>query len=130
MRRIVLFAALALTACPPKVQYPECKNDSDCAEHTQVCINGFCKECREDSDCKTLHPDRPVCRDALCVAKGQCAKNEDCAAGQRCAQGKCVAECTEQTAAQDCGQGKKCISGRCAAEEQCLADADCGEGKA
>jgi peptidoglycan-associated lipoprotein len=72
-----------------------------------------------------------VCKDALCVAKAQCIRNEDCAAGQKCSKdGRCVAECSEETAAQDCGQGRKCISGRCAAEEECLADADCGDGRA
>jgi peptidoglycan-associated lipoprotein len=104
--------------------------DTDCADHGQVCANGFCKECREDANC-AAHPDRPVCKDALCVAKPQCAKPEDCAAGQKCSKdGKCTAECSEETAAQDCGQGRKCISGRCAAEEECLADADCGDGRA
>src|SRR5439155_672762 len=82
---------------------------------------GFCKECRDDTDCAKAHPDRPLCKNALCVAKPQCVKNEDCGAGQKCsAEGKCVAECG---ADQDCGEGKKCLSGRCSAEESCLADA-------
>src|SRR5260370_758110 len=34
---------LALAACTPKPQYPECKTDPDCAEHGQVCLSGFCK---------------------------------------------------------------------------------------
>ena len=81
MRPIVLVCfALAMAACPGRVQYPECKTDGDCAEHGQVCINGFCKECRDDSNCAS-HPDRPVCRDAICVAKRQCAKSEDCGPG-------------------------------------------------
>src|SRR5437660_1211974 len=126
MRRPLLLL-WALAACTPKLQYPECKTDPDCAGHGQVCITGFCKECRDDSNCKG---DRPVCRDALCVAKPQCAKNEDCTAGLKCASEKCVPECSEETAAQDCGQGRKCVAGRCAAEEACLADADCGAGKA
>lgn len=129
MRRLVLLAALALlAACPARVQYPECKEDKDCAEHGQVCTAGFCRECREDQNCP---PDKPLCKNALCTPKPECAKNEDCAAGQKCSgEGKCLAECSEQTAAQDCGQGRKCISGRCAAEEECLGDADCGEGRA
>ena len=131
MRRLALLALAALLAgCPAKLQYPECKLDTDCADHGQVCINGFCKECREDANCAVAKPDKPVCKDAVCVAKAQCAKPEDCAAGQKCsADGKCVAECAPETAAQDCG-GKKCIAGRCAAEEECLADADCGDGRA
>ena len=127
--RTALFL-FALAACTPKIQYPECKSDTDCAEHGQVCLTGFCKECRDDSDCAVSHPDRPVCRDALCSKKPECSRNQDCAAGLKCAENKCVPECAEATAAQDCGQGKKCVAGRCAAEEECLGDADCGAGKA
>jgi peptidoglycan-associated lipoprotein len=129
MRRAPLFfLAVGLWACP-RVQYPECKTDENCKDHGQVCMGGFCKECRDDSNCADKL-DRPVCRDALCSARPQCASNKDCPAGQKCAQEKCLPECTEETAAQDCGKGKRCSGGRCAAEEACLADADCGEGKA
>jgi peptidoglycan-associated lipoprotein len=130
-RSLALLAIAALLAgCPSKPKYPECKIDQDCAEHGQVCLNGFCKECREDANC-AAKPDKPVCKDAICTAKPQCAKTEDCPAGQKCtAEGRCVPECSVETAAQDCGQGKKCIAGRCATEEACLADADCGEGRA
>jgi peptidoglycan-associated lipoprotein len=92
-------------------------------------VGGFCKECRDDSNC-AVYTARPVCRDALCSARPQCAETKDCPAGQKCAQEKCVPECGEATAAQDCGAGKRCMAGRCSAEEECLADADCGEGKA
>jgi peptidoglycan-associated lipoprotein len=112
------------------VKYPECKVDEECKDHAQVCINGFCKECRDDSQCAARGTAPMICRDNACAPKPQCTSNKECAAGQKCAQEKCVPECTEATAAQDCGAGKKCFSGRCAAEEDCLADADCGEGKA
>jgi len=127
MRPIVLVCfALAMAACPGRVQYPECKTDGDCAEHGQVCINGFCKECRDDSNCAS-HPDRPVCRDAICVAKPQCAKNEDCGPGMKCAEGRCAPECASDA---DCPGGARCLQGRCAAEERCTGDADCPKGKA
>src|SRR5260370_17667525 len=100
---------LALAACTPKPQYPECKTDPDCAEHGQVCLSGFCKECREDSNCAGK-PDKPVGRDAICVAKPQCAKNEDCAAGLKCAQEKCVPECSDATAPHACPHGQNCIA--------------------
>jgi peptidoglycan-associated lipoprotein len=129
MRRFALLAAALLLACTPKLQYPECKTDPDCADHGQVCAGGFCKECREDADCAS-RPGKPVCRDALCTARPQCAQAGDCPAGQKCAQEKCVPECAVETAAKDCGEGKKCLSGRCAAQEECLADADCGQGRA
>jgi peptidoglycan-associated lipoprotein len=101
MRRVfLLFVAAALVGCPPKVQYPECKLDTDCADHGQVCIAGFCKECREDKDCASAHPDRPVCRDALCslapvVApptpppQDECLADADCGDGKACVDKKC-----------------------------------------
>src|SRR5207248_1401266 len=99
--RSLFLAALALAAagCPPKLQYPECKTDPDCAEHGQVCLSGFCKECRDDTNCRG---DKPLCRDAICVAKPQCARKEECADGQKCAEGKCVPECSGPA---DCGEG-------------------------
>src|SRR5260221_8438779 len=125
----LLAAAVLLAGCPSKPNYPECKIDRDCAEHGQVCLNGFCKECRDDSNCKA--PEKPLCKDAICVEKPQCAKSEDCHAGEKCTPaGKCAPECAAESSAQDCGQGRKCIAGRCAAEEECLADADCTNGGA
>jgi peptidoglycan-associated lipoprotein len=127
MRRFLLASLLLAAGCPPRVQYPECKVDKDCADHGQVCSAGFCKECRDAADCKG-HPDRPLCLNALCAAKPECEKAQDCAAGQKCSpDGKCVAECAADA---DCGEGKKCLAGRCAAGESCMADADCGEGRA
>lgn len=125
-RALLLALAASLLACPGKVKYPECKVDEDCKEHTQVCIQGTCRQCRDDAQCLSAE----VCKDNACAPKAQCTSNKECAAGQKCAQEKCVPECAEATAEQDCGAGRKCFSGRCAAEEDCLADNDCGEGKA
>ena len=122
---MLLASTALLMGCPGKSS-SECKVDQDCSVPTAVCINGFCRECREDAQCKA--PDKPVCRDNACAA--QCAANTDCKAGEKCAGAKCVPECTEATAAADCGQGKSCRAGRCTAEEECAADADCGNGKA
>jgi peptidoglycan-associated lipoprotein len=125
---ILALCALTLAGCPQKLPPGECKADEDCREtpQTQVCINGFCKECRDDAQCKPGQ----VCKNNGCAAKAQCAEAKDCQAGQKCTAGKCVAECDEKTAEQDCGAGRRCIAGRCAAEEECVADADCGSGKA
>src|SRR5712691_3191452 len=101
MRRLAPFAFLLLLGCPTKPNYPECRNDEDCKEQVQVCISGFCKECRDDAQC--AKKPGTVCRDNACVPKAQCQKTSDCPAGQKCAQNKCVPECTEETAAQDCG---------------------------
>src|SRR5689334_21621761 len=95
-RRVAFIAAVLLAGCP-RLQYPECKVDTDCADHGEVCSAGFCKQCRDDADC---HPSKPLCKNALCVEKPQCAKREDCPEGQKCsADGKCVAECTPDSAA-------------------------------
>ncbi|MFN2547104.1 MAG: OmpA family protein [Myxococcales bacterium] len=127
MRRLALISLLLAAGCPPKIQYPECKVDQDCADHGQVCSAGFCKECRDDGDCRA-HPDRPLCTNALCVAKAECSAAQDCGEGRKCSpEGKCVAECAADA---DCGAGRKCIGGRCSAQESCNADADCGEGRA
>jgi peptidoglycan-associated lipoprotein len=124
--RWLAFAGLLFcAACPSRPTYPECKLDEDCAQHGQVCASGFCRECRDDASCATV-PGRPLCRDAVCVAKPECAADADCGSGRRCAQNKCVAECAEP---KDCAAGKTCTNGRCA-EARCSSDADCTEGSA
>ena len=123
-----LVAILVLTGCPVKPHYPECKADDECTDHAQVCIAGFCKECRDDAQC-ALKPGT-TCQQNLCSPKPGCADTKDCPAGQKCAEKKCVPECSEATAAQDCGEGKRCHEGRCAAEEGCAGDADCKDGSA
>lgn len=124
--RYLAIACLALAAagCPKGVQYPECKTDQDCSSHGEVCINGFCKQCRDDSNCAAF-PDRPVCRDAICVAKGQCSRDQDCGPGKKCAQNKCVAECAGDA---DCPQGQTCAGGACKAAAQAAkrSAAECG----
>ncbi len=110
MRRYLLLAWVAIAAAGcPKPQYPECKSDDDCRSHAEVCINGFCKQCRDDADCRA-HPGTPICKDAICVAKAECARNEDCGPGRKCTQGKCGPECASDA---DCGQGQTCTGGAC-----------------
>ena len=112
---VTLLAASAVVwGCPPRLSYPECRTDPDCTEHTQVCVAGFCKQCRDDAQCKAGE----VCRDNGCAAKPECGSDRDCAAGLRCQQARCVAECSEASAAADCGAGRRCRAGRCAAEEE------------
>jgi peptidoglycan-associated lipoprotein len=95
---LLLFCA----ACQPKLSYPECKADPDCAEHGQVCLAGFCKECRDDSGCK---PDKPLCRDAICTAKPAvapvapqapapetCQTDADCRNGAACVDQLCKSQ--------------------------------------
>src|SRR3954463_6728772 len=123
MRRIVLACvAIAAAACTPHIPYPECRVDDDCADHGEVCLNGFCRQCRDDSNC-AAHPDRPLCRDAVCVAKPQCAKDEDCGQGMKCAQEKCVAAPPAQKSCKsdaECGDGQACVNEICRAQGDVL----------
>jgi peptidoglycan-associated lipoprotein len=91
---------LLLCACQPKLSYPECKVDPDCAEHGQVCVSGFCKECRDDQGCR---PSTPLCREAICVALPvapekpkplepvvqPCDSDSDCSGGAACVDRQC-----------------------------------------
>jgi len=127
MRSAAALIALVLClGCPARPGYPECRNDDECSDQAQVCIAGFCKECRDDAQC--ARKPGTACQQNLCAARAECQGNKDCAAGQRCALAKCVPECTDATAAQDCGEGRQCREGRCAAEESCQADGDCKSG--
>lgn len=127
MRALGLALCVLLFAgCNAKPQYPECRADADCSDRGQVCVAGFCKECRDDGQCKA----GAVCKDNACSsAVAQCTGAKDCQPGQKCTAGKCGPECAEATASRDCGAGRRCLSGRCAAEEECIADGDCGSGK-
>ncbi|HEX9603413.1 MAG TPA: peptidoglycan-associated lipoprotein Pal [Myxococcales bacterium] len=128
MRRLAPLALALLFGCPKPPAYPECRNDDDCSGRAEVCINGVCRECRDDAQC--AKKPGTACVNNACQPKAQCQQNQDCPQAQKCAQNKCVPECTEATAQQDCGAGKKCLSGRCAAPDACNVDADCGSGQA
>jgi peptidoglycan-associated lipoprotein len=120
-----LAGCLALAGCPTKPKYPECKTDDDCKEQKQVCVEGFCKECRDDTQCKEGF----VCKSNACTPKPQCAKKEDCPAGQKCStDGKCVPECAADG---DCGDGQSCTDGKCGVKKlTCTGDTDCPDGSA
>jgi len=115
MRRLAPLALVLLFGCPKPPAYPECRNDDDCSGRAEVCINGVCRECRDDAQC--AKKPGTVCVSNACQPKAQCQQNEDCPQGQKCAQNKCVPECTDATAQQDCGAGRKCVSGRCTAPD-------------
>lgn len=123
-RRILISAffvgALALGGCTPT--YPKCETDEHCKEHSEVCINGACQECGQDTDCKAGF----VCRETKCTPKPECAATADCGAGMKCQGEKCVPECS---AATDCADGMRCKAGRCAPPAECVSDADCASGK-
>lgn len=117
-------AVLALSAaagCTPK--YPKCDKDSHCEAKGEVCVDGTCQQCRDDSGCAAGQ----MCKGGRCEAKPECASNSDCAGDKICRSGKCQLECTGNS---DCGAGLKCLSSRCVDESMCNVTQDCGAGMA
>lgn len=95
MRRVLALAflftgAVALVGCPGRGPRPgECRNNDDCAKQEgvgRVCVEGQCRECAEDADCK----DGFVCRANQCVPEPQCGPNRPCPQGQDCVNDRCV----------------------------------------
>ena len=99
LRFCVALSALALTACPPA--YPKCESDAQCTEHGEVCVQGACRECATDQNCKAGF----VCEQNRCVPKPvaappaeapaaaapkTCSTDNDCTAKQLCIRGACV----------------------------------------
>src|SRR5688572_10965627 len=85
----VFLAGLAVSACRP--DYPLCKSDEHCKEHAEVCIEGACRECATDAQCKTGF----VCKESACQPKAECELDAQCPSGSRCKEGKCAQEVTE-----------------------------------
>jgi peptidoglycan-associated lipoprotein len=129
----VPFGALLLSssAC---VEYPKCKNDEHCVEKGEVCVAGFCKKCKDNSQCGKgqectasntceyragyCDEGRPCygnqkCRDNQCGP--QCLNNGECAANQFCSEGACVVkpECGVNADRESCDEGFDCQGGRC-----------------
>lgn len=111
-RPTVSLAALALvfSACRP--DYPLCKSDDHCTERGEVCVEGQCRECAADAQCKTGF----TCKASACVPKPECDGDAQCMAGAKCKEGKCVAELAAGACKQDvdCTGGKSCVAGMCA----------------
>ena len=101
--------AVGVSACRPS--YPKCKTDGHCQDKGEVCVEGLCKQCSTDAQCKEGF----VCKANACVALPQCGSDGDCAAGQKCRAGACGPECTADV---DCALGQKCTSNRCVAVDE------------
>jgi peptidoglycan-associated lipoprotein len=117
MQRKFFLGAVALSAailcgCPPA--YPKCESDAHCAERGEVCVQGECRECATDANCKPGF----VCDANKCVPRPECKNDTGCGPGKKCRDGKCrAAEVAEGTCTtnQDCPTGEDCVEGRCAA---------------
>jgi peptidoglycan-associated lipoprotein len=115
---LLLLSALgALTGCPPA--YPNCKSDENCTEKNEVCVQGQCRECATDQNCKPGF----VCQANRCEPKPECGPGlSPCGVGKKCSAGKCAVDPTYKpegscSANEDCPSGQECKAGRCAAVE-------------
>ncbi len=109
------FGLLVFTACPPA--YPNCSSDEQCTEKGEVCVQGQCKECATNANCKPGF----VCDANRCVPTPECTPTSPCPGGKKCEGGKCkVASSTPApgtcTTNEDCPSGEECKSGVCASK--------------
>jgi len=109
-----------LNGCGPT--YPKCDSDENCKEHNEVCVQGQCKECATDQNCKAGF----VCKQNACVPKPECTDDAACGAGRKCDNGKCVAKACAQDA--DCGPNARCTNNVCVANT-CATNDDCRTGE-
>ncbi len=114
--RVAFFSAalLALAGCPPT--YPKCDKDEQCAEKGEVCVQGQCRECATDANCKAGF----VCDANKCVPKPECSDKQPCPGGKKCEQGKCTVEAAKEPGScavdTDCPSGEECKAGKCASK--------------
>lgn len=98
------------TGCPPT--YPKCESDAHCKEKGEVCVQGQCKECATDKNCKAGF----VCDANRCVPKPECVGDSGCGPGKKCKGGKCaVSDKAEGSCVKndDCPSGEECKEGFC-----------------
>jgi peptidoglycan-associated lipoprotein len=123
LRSLPLLAALfalVFTACG-KPDYPKCEKDDHCADRGELCVNGTCQQCRDDSNCA----EGEQCNGGRCEPKPECVRDNDCEGNQVCRSGKCQIECTGD---RDCGTGLECKDNRCVDPLACNSDGDCEPG--
>lgn len=115
-RRLWLVAvgmSALVAACKPT--YPKCENDEHCTEKGEVCVQGMCRECATDANCKAGF----VCDMNKCVPKPECTDDGQCGTGSKCSHGKCMVDPNFKkpgTCAvnDDCPSGQECVAGTCA----------------
>ncbi|MFO0744063.1 MAG: OmpA family protein [Myxococcota bacterium] len=118
----------ACGGCGPS--YPDCDNDKNCKAHNEVCVDGKCKECRDDSAC-TARDACMSCQGNECLRRPGCCKSDVDCPGGRCnrddgaATGTCGPQCVNNS---DCPDGQSCVNGRCSAATGCTSDSQCPSG--
>jgi peptidoglycan-associated lipoprotein len=115
---LALFA-IGAAACGPK--YPKCNKDEQCADHKEVCVEGMCQQCRDNTNCA----EGQQCKGGRCEAKPECSIDGDCKDNRVCRSGKCQIECNADG---DCGKGLKCSKNRCVDELSCNDNSECKNG--
>ena len=117
---VAALGLVLLNGCGPT--YPKCDSDENCKEHNEVCVQGQCRECATDQNCKAGF----VCQQNACVPKPECTDDSTCGVGRKCDKGKCVAKgCVADT---DCGAGARCTNNVCVANT-CATNDDCRTGE-
>jgi peptidoglycan-associated lipoprotein len=121
---------MALVGCGPT--YPKCETDEHCAKKSEVCVNGLCKQCRDDSQCNQ----NDAC--GQCQADGTCGRRAGCCTSDiDCPRGKCWKQ-AGQTAGEcgalcddthPCPAGQICKSGVCEPGVECSDTVPCPPGK-
>ena len=114
------FGVLLLGACSPS--YPKCDSDDNCKDHKEVCVQGQCRECATDQNCKANF----VCQQNACVPKPECTDDAACGPGKKCTANKCVA--SGCAADPDCGPNARCTNNACVANT-CATNDDCRTGE-
>ncbi len=112
--------AAAVLGCAPT--YPKCETDAHCKDHNEVCVQGQCKECATDNNCKAGF----ICDANRCVPKPECRDDGACGKGKKCKEGKCADAASREPGTcstnDDCGTGEECKAGKCtskAGSESC-----------
>lgn len=110
---------LLLSGCPKP--YPHCATDEACKAQGEVCVQGQCRECATDQNCKSgFSCDKSTFR---CVPKGECASDTECGEGKGCRSGRCVSKPTASPERcdtdVDCPEGMGCQGGRCVSAMGC-----------
>lgn len=119
---LVLVAA-SLGGCTKS--YPNCDDDKGCVEKNEVCVDGLCRQCRSDAQCKKLDACLG-CQANECVKVPGCCKSDlDCPEG-RCVEGRCAAPMCSVNS--DCPDGERCVNGRCVVPSGCTMDSQCPPG--
>ena len=103
--------------------YPDCFNDTNCKSRNEYCVNGKCRQCRDDSQCNMADA-CTICNSGSCGRRANCCTSDaDCPSG-RCwtVPGKAYGECGAQ-----CDANHPCPPGqRCNAQGMCEPDVECG----